>query len=79
MPAMTPDAILGLARAFMESRVLLTAVELDVFTPLASRAMNAQDVASALGNDLRGTTTLLDALVGIGLLADRPAVAFPKP
>ncbi len=68
MPAMTPDAILGLARAFMESRVLLTAVELDVFTPLASRAMSAQDVASALGNDLRGTTTLLDALVGIGLL-----------
>ena len=68
MPAMTPDAILGLARAFMESRVLLTAVELDVFTPLAKRAMTAAQAASALGNDLRGTTTLLDALVGIGLL-----------
>ncbi len=68
MPAMTQDAILGLARAFMESRVLLSAVELDVFTPLANRAMGAGDVASALGSDLRGTTTLLDALVGIGLL-----------
>ncbi len=68
MPVMTPDAILGLARGFMESRVLLTAVELDVFTPLAIKAMSARDVASALGNDLRGTTVLLDALVGIGLL-----------
>lgn len=68
MPATTPDAILGLARAFMASRVLLTAVELDVFTPLADRPMTARDAASALGNDLRGTTALLDALVGIGLL-----------
>ncbi len=68
MPAMTPDAILGLARAFMESRVLLTAVELDVFTTLAKRSMTAREVADALGNDLRGTTTLLDALAGIGLL-----------
>src|SRR5664280_2261780 len=42
MPAMTPDAILGLARAFMESRALLTAVELDVFTPLANRALIAR-------------------------------------
>ena len=68
MPATTPDAILGLGRAFMESRVLLTAVELDVFTELASRAMTAPEAAQALGADLRGATTLLDALVGIGLL-----------
>ena len=68
MSAMTPDAVLGLGRSFMESRVLLTAVELDVFTPLASQAMTAAEAAGALGADLRGTTTLLDALVAIGLL-----------
>ncbi len=68
MPATTPDAILGLARGFMESRVLLTAVELDIFTALANRAMTAREAARALGSDLRGTTTLLDALVGLGLL-----------
>jgi len=43
-------------------------VELDVFTPLASGAMTAAEVARILGSDLRGTTTLLDALVAIGLL-----------
>ncbi len=69
MPATTPDAILDLARAFMESRVLLTAVELDVFTALANRTMTAGEVAAALGTDVRGTTTLLDALAAIGLLA----------
>ncbi len=68
MPAMTPDAILGLGRDFMESRLLLTAVELDVFTALARRAMIAEEAAGALGTDLRATTALLDALVGIGLL-----------
>ena len=71
MPVTTPDAILGLARGFMESRVLLTAAELDVFTPLAKRAMTAAEVTSTLGGDLRGTTTLLDALAAIGLLEKR--------
>ena len=68
MPETTSDAILGLGRAFMESRVLLTAVELDVFTALADRAMTAREAAGLLGTDLRGTATLLDALAGMGLL-----------
>ncbi len=68
MVTTTPETILGLGRAFMESRVLLTAVELDVFTPLARRAMTAGALATGLGADLRGTTTLLDALAAMGLL-----------
>ena len=68
MVTATPEVILGLGRAFMESRVLLTAVELDIFTPLAHRAMTAEELAGALGADLRGTTTLLDAVTAIGLL-----------
>ena len=68
MQAITSESVLGLGRAFMESRVLLSAVELDVFTMLANRAMTAGEAARALGTDLRGTTTLLDALVGMGLL-----------
>ncbi len=78
MTAMTSDAILGLGRAFMESRVLLTAVELDVFTPLAGRTMTAADVAAALGTDPRATTVLLDALAALGLL-DKEAGAFRCP
>ena len=68
MTAMTSDAILGLGRAFMESRVLLTAVELDVFTPLAGRTMTATDLAAALGTDPRATAVLLDALAALELL-----------
>jgi precorrin-6B methylase 2 len=68
MTAMTSDAILGIGRAFMESRVLLTAVELDVFTPLAGRAMTADDLAAVLGTDRRATTVLLDALAALALL-----------
>ncbi len=68
MVATTPEAILGIGRAFMESRVLLTAVELDVFTPLARRAMTAAELARELGADLRGITTLLDAVAATSLL-----------
>ncbi len=68
MTTTAPEAILGLGRAFMESRVLLTAVELDVFTPLAQRAMTAGELATVLGADPRGTTTLLDAVAAMGLL-----------
>jgi SAM-dependent methyltransferase len=68
MPAMTPDAILGLARGFMESRILLTAVELNVFTLLEHTPMRGREVAATVGADLRGTTALLNALVAMGLL-----------
>jgi SAM-dependent methyltransferase len=68
MTAMTPERVLGIARGFMESRILLSAVELDVFTLLARRAMSAEEVAGSLETDARGTGTLLDALTGIGLL-----------
>ena len=61
------ESVLGLARAFMESRLLLTAAELDVFTALAS-PKTLEEVVDALGSDQRGTEILLDALSAIGLL-----------
>ena len=79
MPAMTPDAIFGLGRAFMESRVLLTAVELDVFTVLAGDARTAREAAERLGTDPRATTTLLDALAGLGLLEKEHGRFFCSP
>lgn len=66
--APNPNAVLGIARAFMESRVLLTAVELDLFTLLAGSARSAVEVANRLGSDLRATTVLLDALAAMELL-----------
>jgi len=71
MAALTADELLQLGRGFMESRILLTGAELDVFTRLANRALSAQQLAGELAADLRGLTILLDALCGIGVLAKR--------
>jgi predicted O-methyltransferase YrrM len=64
----TPQAILELARNFMESRVLLSAAELDLFTLLAPNPLSVEEIAAKNGADLRGLTILLDALAAMGLL-----------
>lgn len=68
MSVMKTENILGLARQFIESRVLLTAAELDIFTILARKPLSAKDIADKLKATLRGTTILLNALVALGLL-----------
>ncbi len=54
-------------RAFQESRVLLTALELDVFARLGDGSTPA-DLSSKLGTNLRATEMLLNALVAVGAL-----------
>ena len=61
------------ARAFQESRVLLTALELDVFTTMGDGA-TAADIAQKLGTDLRATSMLLNGLVALGALSKHEAV-----
>ncbi|MGO9661959.1 MAG: methyltransferase [Polyangia bacterium] len=61
------------ARAFQESRVLLTALELDVFTTLGEGA-TAAEVAGRLSTDARATEMLLNALVAVGALCKRDTV-----
>jgi cyclopropane fatty-acyl-phospholipid synthase-like methyltransferase len=51
----------------MPSRVILTALELDVFTALHD-GCDAAELARRLGSDARGTELLLNALVSLGLL-----------
>jgi len=65
---MKPEAILGLSRKFMESRIFLTAAELDIFSLLSIHPTSAQEVADNIQVTLRGITILLDALVPMGLL-----------
>lgn len=65
---MNPQAIMGLGRKFMEPRILLTAAELDVFTPIAEGPLSAEEVADRLEVPPRGIARLLDALVPMGLL-----------
>ncbi len=62
-----PDDLNEMARGFMASRVLLTALELDVFT-LIGNGTSAADVAREIKADPRATEMLLNALVSLKLL-----------
>jgi predicted O-methyltransferase YrrM len=71
MSSINPQTILELARNFMESRILLTGAELDLFTLLTSGSLSAEEVASRTGADLRALTIVLDALAAMELLVKR--------
>lgn len=65
---MTIDELVERARAFQPSRVLLTALELDLFTAVGDGA-TAERVAGRLETDPRATAMLLNALVALEALA----------
>jgi len=71
MSSITPQIILDLARNFMESRILLTGAELNLFTLLTSGPLSAEEVASRTEADLRALTIVLDALAAMELLLKR--------
>jgi SAM-dependent methyltransferase len=67
---MTPPSMEDLMhtiRSFRESRVLLTALELDVFSAVGEGA-KAAETATRIGTDPRATEMLLNTLVALGAL-----------
>src|SRR5579864_7000965 len=52
----------------MASKVLLSAVELGLFTELAAAQLDADAIAQRLGLHRRGIRDFLDALVALGML-----------
>jgi len=62
-----PDDLNEMIRAFMSSRAVLTALELDVFTAVGNGASAAQ-VAESIHADSRATEMLLNVLVSLKLL-----------
>ncbi len=62
-----PDDLFEMVRAFMPSRVILSALELDVFTALGD-GCDAEELAKRISTDSRATELLLNALVSLGLL-----------
>jgi hypothetical protein len=68
-PTVTPDHIMQIGMGFWASKVLMSAVELGVFTYLANTSKTAHEIESALDLHPRGTFDLLDTLVALGLLA----------
>jgi 3-hydroxy-5-methyl-1-naphthoate 3-O-methyltransferase len=73
-----PDDLQQAIGGFRESRVLLTAVELDLFSAVGSGA-DAATVASRLGTDPRGTGALLNALVALDVLEKRDGTFLNGP
>jgi len=63
-----PSHIMQTATAFWASKVLLTAVEFDLFTVLGDGSMTAAQLGEKLGIHPRGTYDFFDALVAQGFL-----------
>ena len=64
----SPEDIRQLANAFRESRVLLSAFELEIFNILDKHMMTPDDVSKKINADSRATDRLMNALCGMGLL-----------
>src|SRR5437016_10702318 len=63
-----PSAILQTAFGFWNSKVLLTAVEMGVFTRLSDRRLNGDELATELGLHPRGIADFFDALAAMKFL-----------
>lgn len=63
-----PSRIMQTATGFWASKVLLTAVELDLFTVLGDDSITASQLGKALGLHPRGTYDFFDALVALKFL-----------
>ena len=63
-----PSAILETAFGFWSSKVLLTAVEMGLFTRLGDRRLTGTDLGAEIGLHSRGISDFLDALVAMKFL-----------
>jgi SAM-dependent methyltransferase len=63
-----PSSIMQTATAFWPSKVLLTAVEFDLFSALGDGAMTAEELGIALDVHPRGRYDFFDTLVALGFL-----------
>jgi len=73
-----PDKLAAAIRGFQPSRVLLTALELDVFGQIGEGA-TAAELALRIQTDPRATEMLLNAAVSLGALEKRQDRFFPAP
>src|SRR5215813_3690364 len=62
------DRIDQLAFAFIASKVLLSPIELGLFTELAKGLLDAEEIRKRLALHPRGVRDFLDALVALGML-----------
>jgi len=75
----TPEHILQLGLGFWASKILLSAVEMSVFTELARGPEDLQNLQARLGLHARSARDFLDALVALGLLERRDGLYSNTP
>jgi predicted O-methyltransferase YrrM len=73
------ESLLGMARSFMESRILLTAAELDLFSLTTAKPLAAGQIAERIGADPQAMTIVLDALTAMGLLLKEKGLYQTEP
>jgi O-methyltransferase domain/Dimerisation domain len=66
--ALTPQRILEVGMGFWPAKVLLSAVELGVFTSLGASSKTAEELRALLGLDRRAVPDFPDTLVALGFL-----------
>ena len=73
-----PDDVVETIRGFMPSRIILTALELDVFTAIG-KGGTAMQIAGRIQCAVRATEMLLNALVSLKLMEKREGVYTNSP
>src|SRR5215210_6722159 len=64
----TPERIMQLGLGYWDSKTLLSAVEIGLFTELAKGSLNFETLAERLMLHPRSARDFLDALVSLGML-----------
>ena len=68
MAELSPDRIIETGLAFWPSKVLLSALEIDLFSELGKQPGNLNEVSQRVGLHMRGAEDFLDSLVALGFL-----------
>lgn len=76
---MKDDKIHQIARAFQQSRILLTAYELNIFTIIGKGAKSSVEIAQKINADARATDRLLNALCALELLKKEHHLFYNTP
>jgi hypothetical protein len=66
--SVSPETILQVGFGFWPSKILLSAIEMELFTDLAKGAQSLESLQGRLGLHPRSSRDLLDALVALGFL-----------
>jgi SAM-dependent methyltransferase len=76
---MNPKEIRELASSFQKSRILLSGVELDIFTHIDESGSSVNQIKERLNLNLQACERLLNALVSLGFLTKKEGLYYNTP